>query len=342
MLALAARDATFLALFSVTDLPGSIEAALPTPVASVRAIAELDRSDLPGRVVQLVSDPARNAFWFLGGVAGGPIELYRYDVATAGLSGDPITGTSYDETRDRLAIAPTGELWIGAGYEVVVYEPGVADQVDFAFPVSDPDVQTDPAAGKPDPWIAGIAFDAEGRALIARNWVRSLAQMDASFHVTGRIDISDGFSMIGGLVVAGGRVYVVADPERGFGFGADTKAGATADSKFTAPAIAAVGDRVLLAGTPPGWIDAEGGAAMIEPVLATADLVAAGPDGTAVLYDRASGLMQWRDAAGKVSAQGVFNSGAAPVVTLGYDGQGRQWAVELAGGAYSLVRLSLG
>jgi len=92
----------------------------------------------------------------------------------------------------------------------------------------------------------------------------------------------------------------------------------------------------------PGWIDAQGSAAMIEPVLATADLLAAGPDGTAVLYDRAYGLMQWRDAAGKVSAQGVFNSGAAPIVALGYDGQGRQWAVESAGGAYSLVRLSLG
>jgi len=343
MLALAARDATFLALFSVTDLPGSIEGALPTPIASPQAVAELDRSALPGRVVRLVSDPARNAFWFLGGVSGGPITLYRYDVATAALSSDPIAGTTYDETRDRLAIAPTGKLWIGAGYDLIEFDPEGRGQTSLTMPSFGPDVQVDPAAGKADPWISGIAFDTNGAALVARNWVRSVARVSASLEVKGSVDVSDGFAMTGGVVVAGGRVFVLADPASGLCLGVDaTGSGTLSNLKFEAPGIAAVGNRVLLAGTPPGWIDAQGGAAMIEPVLATADLVAAGPDGTAVLYDRAYGLMQWRDAAGKVSAQGVFNSGAAPIVALGYDGQGRQWAVESAGGAYSLVRLSLG
>jgi hypothetical protein len=82
---------------------------------------------------------------------------------------------------------------------------------------------------------------------------------------------------------------------------------------------------------------------MIQPVLASADLVAAGPDGTAVLYSSTTGEIQWRDKEGRVSAQGVFKTGAAPrIAALGFDAQGRLWAVEPSGGVYSLVRLSVG
>ena len=346
MLALASSDGTSLALFSVTELPGSIAGALPTPIGTPQAITELDPAALPGPVRELVSDGKRDAFWFLGGDSGKPIDLYRYDVATAKLSISAIEGTVYNEneTRDCLAIAPDGKLWIGAGLDLIVYDPDTADQTSLTLPASGPDIQSDPQLGKPDPWIAGIAFDATGRALVARNWTRSLAQVNGSLKITGSLDVSDGHAMTGGVVVAGGRVYVVADPESGFGFGVDaTGTGATPNTKFTASALVAVGDRVLTAGTPPGWIDAQGGgAAMIEPVMASADLVAAGPDGTAVLYNNASGEMQWRDREGKVSAQGVFQAGAAPkIVALGFDAQGRLWAVELDG-SYSLVRLDLG
>jgi hypothetical protein len=287
----------------------------------------------------------RDAFWFLGGDSGKPIDLYRYDVATAKLSEHAVAGTTYDETRDRLALAPTGKLWISAGYQVVVYDPGTAGQASLTLPNTGPDIQTDPQLGKPDPWIAGIAFETDGRALVARNWTSSLAQVDASLKITGSLDVSDGFAMTGGVITAGGRVYVVADPESGFGFGVDaTGTGTSQNTKFTALSLVAVGDRVLTAGTPPGWIDAQGGgAAMIEPVMASADLVASGPDGTAALYDGATGELQVRDKEGKVSAQGVFKTGAAPrIVALGFDGRGRLWAVELAGSAYSLVRLGLG
>jgi WD40 repeat protein len=344
MLAVPSSDGTSLALLAVTDLPGSIAGALPTPIASPQAIAELDRTALPGPVGALVSDPARDAFWFLGGESGGPIDLYRYNVATAKLSSSPIAGTTYDETRDRLAIAPDGRLWIGAGYDLIVYDPATAGQTSLTLPASGPDVQADPKLGKADPWIAGIAFDASGNALIARNWVRSLARVDGSPKVTGSIDVSDGFPMTGGVVVAGGRVFVLVDPASGLCLGVDATGSQTLSNlKFQAPALAAVGDLVLLAGTPPGWIDANGGAAMIEPVMASADLVAAGPDGTAVLYSSAAGVIQWRDAEGKVSAQGIFEAGSAPqIVMLAFDGQGRLWAVETAGGTSSLVRLSLG
>jgi hypothetical protein len=345
LLAVPSSDGTSLALISVTDQPGSVASALPTPIGSPQAIAELDRTALPGPVVALVADPARDAFWFLDGDSGGPIDLYRYDVATAKLSKHAVAGTTYDEVRDRIAVAPNGELWIGAGYEVVIYDPETDHQASLALPSSDPDIQVDPNLGKADPWIAGIAFDATGRALIARNWVRSLAQVDASLHVTGRVGVSDGFPMTGGLTVAGDRVYVLVDPASGLVMGADETGPETgADVKFEAPGLAAVGDRVLTAGTPPGWIDAEGaGAAMIQPVLASADLVAAGPDGTAVLYSSTTGEIQWRDKEGRVSAQGVFKTGAAPrIAALGFDAQGRLWAVEPSGGVYSLVRLSVG
>lgn len=344
MLALESSDGTSLDVFSVTDLPGSIAGALPTAIAAPDAITEIDRTALPGPLDELVSDPARDAFWFLGGESGGPIDLYRYNVATAKLSSSPIAGTTYDETRDRLAIAPDGRLWIGAGYDLIVYDPATAGQTSMTLPTSGPDVQADPKLDKPDPWIAGIAFDGSGNALIARNWVRSLARVDGSLKVTGSIDVSDGFSMTGGVVVAGGRVFVLADPASGLCFGVDATGSQTLSSmKFQASGLAAVGDRVLLAGTPPSWVDSSGSAAMIEPVMASADLVAAGPDGTAVLYSSAAGEIQWRDQDGKVSAQGVFKSGSASqIVALAFDGQGRLWAVESAAGADSLVRLSLG
>jgi WD40 repeat protein len=346
MLALASSDGTSVALFSVDPtVKGSIGGALPTPIGSPQAIQEFDRTALPGPVSELVSDPKRDALWFLGGGSGGPIEMYRYDVATASLSRHAIAGTTYDGTRDQLAIGPTGELWIGAGDELVVYDPETDGQASLALPTSDPDVQVDPKLGKPDPWIAGIAFDGSGHALIARNWVRSLAQVDASLHVTGRVDVSDGFPMTGGLVVAGGRVYVLADPASGLAFGVDdTGTGKLSNVKFEAPAMAAVGDRVLTAGTPPGWIDAQGGgAAMIGPVMASADLVAAGPDGVAVLYSNAAGEVQWRDKDGKVSAQEVFKAGSAAKITaLGFDASGRLWAVASGGAGYALARLSVG
>ena len=346
MLAIDSFDGTSLALFSVTDLPGSIGSALPTPIGSPQTIVELDRMASPWPVGHFLSDPKRNAFWFIGGDAGKTMDLYRYDVATAKLSITAIEGTVYNESdpRDSLAIAPDGRLWIGAGLDLIVYAPDTADQTSLTLPASGPDVQSDPALGQPDPWITGIAFDAAGNVLIARNWVRSLAQVDTSLHVTGRVDVSDGFPMTGGLVVAGGGAYVLADPASGLCFGVDaTGTGKLSNTKFQASGLAAVGDRVLAAGTPPGWIDANGGAAMIEPVMASADLVAAGPDGTSVLYSQATGEMQWRDKDGKVSAQGVFRAGTAPqIAALGFDGQGRQWAVESLGGAYSLVRLSLG
>jgi len=81
MLVLESSDGTSLDLFSVTDLPGSIAGALPTPISSPQAIAELDRAALPGPVRELVPDAKRDAFWFLGGDSGKPIDLYRYDVA---------------------------------------------------------------------------------------------------------------------------------------------------------------------------------------------------------------------------------------------------------------------
>ncbi len=342
MLALQSSDGTSVALISVTDLPGSIAGALPTPIGSPGTIAGRDSLSLSGPVGPLVADSKRDAMWFLGGVSGGPIDLYRYDVATAAVSKRDITGTTFDGSRrSPLAIAPTGQIWTGDGSDLIVYNPETDSQTDVTFPSSDPDIQSDPKVGKPDPWIAGIAFDANGRALIARNWVRSLAVVDASLSVVGRIDISDGFAMTGGIAVAGTRVYVIADPQSGFGFGADATPGAQADTKFSALGMAVVGSRLLVAGTPPGWLDANrGNPAMIAPVLASADLVAAGPDGVAALYSNATGQMQLRDKDGKVSAQGVFPAGSAPhIADIALDGQGRLWAVSSADGAYSLVRL---
>jgi len=153
--------------------------------------------------------------------------------------------------------------------------------------------------------------------------------------------MSDGFAMTGGIAVAGGRVYVIADPESGFGFGSDATTGASADTKFSAPAMAAAGDKLLTAGTPPGWLVAHGaGAAMIEPVLASADLVAGGPDGSAALYNNATGQLQLRDKDGKVSAQGAFRVVADQhIASIALDAKDRVWAVKSVNGAYSLVRL---
>ena len=342
MLALQSSDGTSVALISVTGLPGSIAGALPTPIGSPGTIAGRDSLALSGPVGPLVADAKGETLWFIAGVSGGPIVLYGYDVATTGITNKvPITGTKYDPVRDRLAVAPNGELWIGAGSDLVVYHPSTGTQMSMTFAASDKDIQSDPKAGKPDPWIAGIAFGSDGRALVARNWVRSLAVVDASLQVVGRIDMSDGFAMTGGIAVAGGRVYVIADPESGFGFGSDATTGASADTKFSAPAMAAAGDKLLTAGTPPGWLVAHGaGAAMIEPVLASADLVAGGADGSAALYNNATGQLQLRDKDGKVSAQGAFRFAADQyIAAIALDAKDRVWAVKSVNGEYSLVRL---
>ena len=90
------------------------------------------------------------------------------------------------------------------------------------------------------------------RALVARNWVRSLVSVDLSLKVSGSVDVSDGFAMTGAIVFSGGRVFVVADPATGFGFGVDATGTQTLNNlKFTAPSIAEWGDRLLTGGTPP-------------------------------------------------------------------------------------------
>ena len=346
MLVLETSDGTSLVLLSVDPAQtGAVGTALPTPVGSAQVLAEADRTTLPGPVGQLVADTKRNAFWFLGGETGGPIELYRYDVAQAAISRHSITGTTYDAARSRIAIGPDGRLWIGAGYGLVAYDPDADRQTSLSLPAADPDIQTDPKAGKPDPWIAGIAFDGAGNALVARNWVRSLVRIDGSLKLLpGRVDVSDGFPMTGDIAVAGGVVYVLADPASGFGFGVDaTGTGKLSNTKIEASALVAVEDRVLAAGTPPKWVDGNGGAVMIQPVMAAADLVAAGPNGVAVLYDNLTGQTQWRDKDGKVSIQGAFKSGTAPRVSaIALDAQGRLWVLETVGSSNSLVRLSVG
>ena len=344
MLALAAADGTSIVLISVDPgHPGVVGSALPTPVATAGTVTESSRIALPGAVHQLVADAKRHTLWFLGGVDGQPLHIYRYDVDTGSISDTDVPGITRDEARDRLAIAPDGRLWISAVDRVSVYDPDRSPQQSTGFPIVDPDIQPDPKTGQPNAWIAGIAFDADGNALVARNWVKSLLRLNGSMSELGRVQVSDGFPMTGDVVVAGGRVYVGADPSSGLAFGVDvTGTGKQADVKFVATAMASVGDRVLAVGTPPMWIGADGaGQAMTAPVLDSADLVTGGPGGISALYSAVAGEVQWRDAAGRVSAQAVFPAGKAPqVAAITFDGYGALWAVESADGIYSLVRLS--
>jgi hypothetical protein len=342
MLALPSADGTSIALISVDPaVPGAVGSALPTPVGSPGALAESDSVVLPGAVGQPVFDSKRNEMWLLGGQDGGNLAIYRYDVATGLLTSSAVSGVTRDAARNRLAIASDGRLWISAGSRVAIYDPDNNRTQLGGFSIADPDIQNDPLTGLPNAWVAGIAFDADGNALVARNWVKSLLRLNNSMSEIGRIQVSDGFPMTGDFVVAGGRVYVGADPTSGLSFGVDvTGTGALANVKFTATGMAAVGDRVLLAGTPPSWIGTDGAPeAMIGPVLATADLVVSGPGGVSALYSRAAGEIQWRDAEGRVSAQAVFPAGKAVLTALVFDPDGRLWGVESAAGSYSLVRL---
>jgi WD40 repeat protein len=341
LLVLPSADGTELDLFSVDDLPGSVASALPTPIGSPVRLATQGHVVLPGTVHELLADYGRDALWSLSGTPGGPIVLDRYDVASGELSSHSLAGTSYDADRNRLALAPSGDLWISAGVDIVVYNPGLDRATTLTLPATGPDVEVEPGLGRADPWIAGIAFDGSGDALVARNWVRSLAIVDKSMQVTGSIDISDGFAMTGQVAVAGDRVFVVADPATGFGFGAEIGPGGQGPTKFTAPTIAAVGDRLLTAGTPPGWLDADGsGEALIGPAMTSATIVVAGPGGISALYDGPTNALQWRDKDGKVALQGTFAAVPGPrIVSLAFDASGALWAVANTDTSYELVRL---
>ena len=346
MLAVPSADGTSIALIAVDpQVPGAVGLALPTPVGSPGTLAESDSVVLPGAVGQPVFDSKRNAIWLLGGQDGGNLTVYRYDLVTASLTSSAVPGVIRDEARNRLAIAPDGRLWISAGSRVAIYDPDNGLAQLSGFSIVDPDIQADPLTGQPNAWIAGIAFDADGNALVARNWVKSLLRLNGSMSELGRIQVSDGFPMTGDIVVAGGRVFVGVDPDTGLVIGVDASGSATLPSfKFTATGVAAVGDKVLLAGPRPTWFTPDGSSqSMIGPVLASADLVVGGPGGISALYSRAAGEIQWRDAGGRVSAQVVVSADKVPQIkTLAFDGLGRLWAVESAAGSYSLVRLTPG
>jgi len=339
MVALRSADGGSIALISVDPKePGAPGGGLPTAIPSPSLLSLTEGTALPGEINQLVFDHARNALWSVGGQAGSPIDLLRFDVAAGTLTHRSIPGTIYDGAKARLALAPDGSIWIGGSYSVFVYDPATDAVRSLELPGGS-DVQVDPASGNSDPWVAGVAFDESGTAYVARNWVRSLAVVDPSRQVLDRrLDVSDGFPMTGDIAIAGGRVYVVADPQSGLAFGVGLRDG-TSNTKFTASRIAAVGDRLLVGGEPPTWIDANGTAAMTEPVLPRADLVAGLPDGTCVLYSSALGEAQWRDGDGHVSGQAAFQ-GTPPIVrAIALDGQGRLWAVTGSdvGGGLSLL-----
>jgi hypothetical protein len=341
MLALKSTDGSSIVLISVNpNEPGQVGTALPTPIPSPSALAlvESTSTSVPGGPDQLVFDGVHNAFWFVCGEAGPPLQLCQYDIDAGALSKRSMEGTSYGAAKARLALAPDGAIWIGGGNSVLVYDPATDGLSSVALPGGS-DVQPDPATGKADPWVSGIAFDGSGNAYVARNWVRSLVVVDASLQVLDRrIDISDGFPMTGDIAVAGGRVYLVVDPSSPLVLGA-VLTESTADTKVVASHIAAVGDRLLVAGEPPMWMDNRGGGAMLEPVLSSADLVAAGPDGSCVLYSSKLGEAQWRDKDGHVSGQAVFAETAPAIQAIALDGQGRLWVVIGSGsGGSELVR----
>ena len=278
----------------------------------------------------------------LGGQDGGNLTIYRYDLTTASLTSSAVSGVIRDAARNRLAIAPDGRLWISAVSRIAIFDPDNNRTQLGGFSVADPDIQNDPLTGQPNAWVAGIVFDADGSALVARNWVKSLLRLNGSMSQIGRIQVSDGFPMTGDVVVAGGRVFVGVDPDSGLVIGVDASGSATLPSfKLTATGLAAVGDKALVAGSPPTWFEPDGSSqSMIGPVLASADLVVGGPGGVSALYSRAAGEIQWRDADGRVSAQVLVPADRVPQIkTLAFDGSGRLWAVESAAGFHSLVRL---
>ncbi|HEX7490927.1 MAG TPA: hypothetical protein VF337_04430 [Candidatus Limnocylindrales bacterium] len=348
MLALESADGSAVVMLSVDPAnPGSVGTALPTAVASAGVLAIEPAVDLPGPVSVLVSDPARDSLWFLGGAPGAPIDLFRYDIGNAALQQKrPLAGTSFDAAKSRIAISPSGQIWVGTGKSIAVYDPTADTAVQLTLPDPGADFQPDPAPGA-EPWVSGIAFEASGTAVVARNWVRSLLLVDTSLHAAdARVDVTDGFPMTGDLAVVGTRAFVVVDPSSGLmisvdltGQGPSSKAGG--DSKASAGKLVAVGDKVLTAGSPPGWLDSNGGGVgMIEPALAAADLAAAGQNGASALYSNESGTAQWRDKDGRVSAQGSAAAGGVqPITAIALDAQDRLWGVEQAGDGWRLVEL---
>jgi hypothetical protein len=343
MLALESADGTAVVLLSVDPgKVGAVGTALPTPIASsLNPLTEFDRTGLPGRVDQLVSDTERGALWFAYGLSDGPIDLYRYDIAAGALSKRTLAGTTYDRLRVRLALAPDGKLWVGGGQSIVVYDPATDATTSVEFEASDPDVQTDPVAGKRDPWVAAIAFDQDGNALVARNWVSSVARVNPSLQLKGRLDMVAGFPMTGDMVVAGGRVFLAVTPDNGGLVMGMTATGTGSLFKFVGSELAAAGGRVLVAGEPPSWADADGGGeAMIQPVMQAADLVAGSPDGRAALYSNRLGQVQWRDSGGHVAGQALMTPGSSTLIAaIALDSNGSLWAVVAAGSSWSLVRL---
>ena len=349
MLALESSDGTTVVMLSVNPAaPGSVGTALPTPVSSAGVLSVEAAAPLPGKVDQLVADPARNSLWFLGGTPGGTIDLYRYDIGKAALQAKrSLAGTSFDAVKATIALSPSGQVLVAADRNIVVYDPATDTATQVTLPDPGADFQADRASGS-DPWVSAIAFDASGQAVIARNWVRSLLILDPSLHATDtRVDVTDGFAMDGDLAVAGTRAFLVVDNASGLmisvdltGQGPASKGGG--DSKAAASSLVAVGDRVLTAGTPPGWLLADGGgAAMIEPAMKSADLVTAGPSSTCALYSNQSGEVQWRDKDGRVSAQAIAKPGSMQTVTaIALDANGRLWAVEQAADGWSLVSLT--
>ena len=126
MLALESSDGTTVVMLSVNPAaPGSVGTALPTPVSSAGVLSVEAAAPLPGKVDQLVADPARNSLWFLGGTPGGTIDLYRYDIGKAALQAKrSLAGTSFDAVKATIALSPSGQVLVAADRNIVVYDPG--------------------------------------------------------------------------------------------------------------------------------------------------------------------------------------------------------------------------
>lgn len=154
----------------------------------VSAVVKLDLS-VP--VYELTFDRSRDALWFAS-FNGGQGVLTEYSIKTGDVSTFPLPAYNGNGFMSHVRVAPDGAVWVTTDYAIDRVDPAtsqtqslsLAETVDGALPGA-----LDPSSPLPGTWVSALAFDAGGRALVARNNVPFLQIIDSELELVGSIDI---------------------------------------------------------------------------------------------------------------------------------------------------------
>jgi hypothetical protein len=162
-------------------------------------------------VYELTFDRSRNALWFAS-FRSGPGVLTEYSIKTGDVATFALPAYTGNGFMSHVRVAPDGAVWVTTDYAIDRVDPAtgqtrslsLAETVDGALPGA-----LDPSIPLPGTWVSAVAFDADARALVARNNVPFLQVVNPQLKLVGSIDIPPALAGAADMTLESDGLHVI-------------------------------------------------------------------------------------------------------------------------------------